>query len=156
MVKLKKIQDALEGLIIINNDRVKLYEKALNKLQDNDEMLYPLFTEMAAQSRLFRNELHEKIKVLGGEDSTESTTTAGKLNRISIDLKNIFTDNAAKTILEACENGEDAAQQTYNNALHDTAFMDDDTIRMIEGQRDALKDSHDVIKRYRDHNHKTF
>jgi len=150
MVKRKKIQRTLEDLIIINNDRVKLYEKALSEMHEIDEPLQALFTEMADQSRLFRNELHQKITLMGEEDSTESTTAAGKLNRVLLDVKNIFTNNTTRTILDACEVAEDTAQQAYNEALKDTVYMDEQTIRLIEWQRDALKDSHDLIKRYRD------
>lgn len=150
MVKVKKIQRKLEDLIVINNDRIKLYEKAIAELNASDDELISLFTEMADQSRFFRNELHEKITLLGEEDSTESSTIKGKMHRVAIDIKNLFTGNTTKAILDACESVEDHAQEAYNEALVDREYIDEDTIRAIEWQRDSLKDSHDVIKRYRD------
>jgi uncharacterized protein (TIGR02284 family) len=150
MVKVKKIQRVLEDLILVNNDRIKLYEKAIRELNGNDEELQLLFTEMADQSRFFRSELHEKITVLGEEDSTEASTIEGKLNRMKMDITNIFTANSTKTILDACESVEDNTQETYTEALQDTEYLDEDSVRIIQSQRDALKDSHDLIKRYRD------
>ena len=67
-----------------------------------------------------------------------------------MDVKNTFTGGDRESILGSCEFGEDAAQKAYNEALETDAEMDADTRQLIMKQKNSLKSSHDIIKKYRD------
>ena len=86
---------------------------------------------------------------MGG--SVESGTTAsGKIYRAWMDVKATFTGNDRKAILASCEFGEDAAQRAYEAAIASDAEMDADVRQLIADQQKTLKNSHDLIKKYRD------
>ena len=150
MVNINKVSTTLHNLVLINNDRAKGYEKASDHIKLIDDELKELFDECAEESHFYANELHEKLRLLGTEDGIESTTLPGKIYRTWMDLKFAFSSADRTTILSACEFVEDAVQKAYNEALEAAEFMDGDTLRMIEVQKNSLRDSHDLIKDYRD------
>jgi uncharacterized protein (TIGR02284 family) len=104
---------------------------------------------MADESRKYKRELEEKILSLGEETATD-TTVSGKIYRVWMDVKNVFTGSDRESILASCEFGEDAAQKAYNEALETDAEMDAETRQLIMEQKNSLKSSHDIIKKYRD------
>jgi uncharacterized protein (TIGR02284 family) len=67
-----------------------------------------------------------------------------------MDMKAVFAGNDAHTILESCERGEDAAQETYEDALEIATDFPTDVKIQIEMQKKSLKASHDLIRKYRD------
>lgn len=146
--------DILNDLILINNDRIAGYEKAMEELKEKDKTdqedldLTVLFEKMIDDSRDMRNALGKEVQVLGGEMS-EGTMTTGKIYRAWMDIKVLFTGKDRYTILANCEQGEDAAQKAYKTALaHEYLphFLHD----LISGQKELLKESHDEIKALRD------
>ncbi len=104
---------------------------------------------MADESRKYKSELVAEVTKLGGEPST-GTTNSGKLYRVWMDAKAIFTGKDRKAILENCEFGEDAAQKAYKMALASDAEIPADSRQLITDQQASLKNSHDIIKKYRD------
>ena len=139
----------LNDLVRINNDRIEGYEKAAEQTRSTDVDLNAIFLKMASESRSYVNELHDEIFSLGGEVSTD-TTVSGKIYRAWMGVKNLFTGSDRNSILESCEFGEDAAQKAYNEALQTDAEINADTRQLIMKQKNSLKNSHDIIKRYRD------
>ena len=150
----KETIETLNDLVLINNDRIAGYEKAIEELKRNDESgqegldLTVLFEKMIDESRGFRNALGTEVQVLGGE-MAEGTMTSGKLYRAWMDVKAVFTGHDRHTILANCEGGEDAAQKAYKSALaeeHLPHFLHD----LISSQKERLRESHDEIKALRD------
>ena len=150
----KKTKDILNDLILINNDRIAGYEKAIEELkskEDTDEEdmdLTILFEKMIDDSRDMRNVLGKEVQILGGE-MAEGTMTSGKIYRAWMDIKAMFSGKDRHTVLSNCETGEDAAQKAYNTALAEEDlphFLHE----MISSQKQILKDSHDEIKALRD------
>ena len=144
----------LNDLILINNDRIAGYEKAIGELKSKDGAtaenidLVVLFERMIDESRENRNALGQEVQVLGGE-MAEGTMTSGKIYRAWMDVKSLFTGKDRHAILAACETGEDAAQKAYNAALEEEDLPD--FLRdIIAEQKDVLLDSHDEIKALRD------
>jgi uncharacterized protein (TIGR02284 family) len=144
-----KLVEVLNDLIEINNDRVVGYEKAAEETKDVDIDLQAIFHKMADESRKYKSELVEEITKLGGEPSS-GTTNSGKLYRVWMDAKTVFTGKDRQAILENCEFGEDAAQKAYKMALASDAEIPADTRQLITDQQASLKNSHDIIKKYRD------
>ncbi|MEO7802185.1 MAG: PA2169 family four-helix-bundle protein [Ginsengibacter sp.] len=145
----EKLIEELNDLIEINNDRINGYEKASDESKDRDVDLQAIFNKMADESRGYKAELTEEVRRLGG-DPDNGTTNSGKLYRVWMDVKAIFTGKDRQAILENCEFGEDAAQKAYNMALASDAEMSAETRNLITDQQSKLKTSHDLIKKYRD------
>ncbi|MEO7444164.1 MAG: PA2169 family four-helix-bundle protein [Ferruginibacter sp.] len=145
-----ELTEVLNDLIEINNDRINGYEKAANEAKDVDVDLKATFSKMADESRKYKAELTEEVNRLGGEAETDDTTNSGKIYRVWMDVKAVFTGHDRKSILANCEFGEDAAQKAYKMALDSDAEMSAETRQIITGQQSSLKTSHDLIKKYRD------
>lgn len=145
----EKLIEALNGLIEINNDRVNGYEKAIEETKDLDIDLKTIFSGMASESRKYSGELTKTVAELGGSPA-DGTTNSGKVYRVWMDIKTLFTGHTRQSLLELCEFGEDAAQKAYTAALASDAEMSADIRQLITGQQAKLKTSHDIIKKYRD------
>ncbi len=142
--------EVLEDLIKINNDRIAGYERAISEAKDLDVDLKATFEGMIRESREYKEELLSKLAATGAaSDNNDDTTTSGKIYRAWMDVKAKFTGNDRKAILESCEFGEDAAQRAYEAALA-TEDLDADVRGLVARQQSSLKNSHDLIKKYRD------
>jgi uncharacterized protein (TIGR02284 family) len=139
----------LNDLIRINNDRIEGYQRAANESKDSDVDLKAIFHEMADQSVKYVNELTAKVASMGADPASD-TTMSGKVYRLWMDLRAAVTGKDRTNILASCEFGEDTAQKAYIAALESDASMDTEVRQMITEQKEALKTSHDTIKKYRD------
>ena len=140
--------DVLNDLIRINNDRIEGYQKAIDESKDLDIDLKTIFSKMTDESRDYVDELRTAISENGGEVAT-GTTASGKVYRAWMDVKSTFTGKDRKAILELCEFGEDAAQEAYRKALA-TEGLSPNVMSLVQEQQASLKNSHDIIKKYRD------
>jgi len=145
----EKVQDLLNDLIQINNDRIAGYGKAANEVSPEDGDLKQLFRQYAQDSSEYVRELSQRVAEAGG-DATTSTTVSGKIYRVWMDMKSAMSDKERKTTLEACEYGEDAAQKAYEKALESDFNIPADIRSLITKQKAQLRKAHDEIKRYRD------
>ncbi len=138
----------LNDLIRINNDRIDGYEKAADEAKDKDVDLQTMFHKFAQESKQYAAELRQLVTQYGG-DPAEDTTVSGKIYRVWMDLKAVITGKDRKAILGSCEYGEDAAQRAYETAL-ETDDLVAEVREVIVNQKASLRQSHDVIKKYRD------
>ena len=145
----KEVISILNDLIRINHDRIAGYEKAIDELKDEDADLRPLFHRYTQESRQYINELTHEVTRLGG-DPAEDTTQSGKIYRVWMDVKAVFTGKDRKTVLSNCEFGEDAAQRAYDMALKSDAELDAPLRDLIVRQKTQLRVAHDEVKRLRD------
>ncbi len=145
----EELAETLNDLVQINNDRIVGYEKAVGQLSAEDVDLKAIFLKMADESRGYVSQLNEYVFRLGDKPARD-TTVSGKIYRVWMDVKNTFSGHDRKSILESCEFGEDAAQKAYDLALKSDAEIDADTRQLIMEQKNSLKNSHDIIKKYRD------
>ncbi|MES2850051.1 MAG: PA2169 family four-helix-bundle protein [Bacteroidota bacterium] len=145
-------KNILNDLVLINNDRIAGYEKALEELKSGTDTenldLHVLFQTLIDQSRDFRNQLGTEVQALG-EDMAEGTMTSGKLYRAWMDVKALFTGKDRHAILASCEGGEDAAQKAYDNALENEE-LPEFLREIISDQKAMLLEAHDEIKSLRD------
>lgn len=146
----EELVEVLNDLIRINNDRIEGYEKAMNETKDIDADLRTLFRRMADQSRQNKVELIQEVQKRGGGADTNSTTNSGKIYRAWMAVKATFSGKDRKSVLAACEYGEDAAQTAYQEAMESEAMMDAEARQLITKQKTSLRESHDLIKRHRD------
>lgn len=140
--------EILNDLVVINNDRIVGYERALEETKDADADLKTLFKKMIDESRKIRLDLAGEVQSLGGEFEA-GTTATGKLYRAWMDVKAVFTGSDRYTVLANCERGEDAAQHAYKNALEEPGLPG--YLRTsLQAQQQILKASHDKIRALRD------
>ncbi len=137
--------ETLNDLILINNDRVKGYERALKETKEKDADLRDIFRQMMAQSRRFNEALISLVRQSGSNPETE-TSFSRKLHRTWMDIKSTLTGNTRKSILMECERGEDASMEAYNEALHEDNGLTETQQQIIAEQAAEQKVSHDTIR----------
>ena len=142
----EKIADVLNSLVQINNDRIEGYGNAANETDEADLKL--LFNGMAAKSKLFISQLSDEVRRYGG-NPTDSTTASGKAFRVWMDFKAILTGKDRKAILASCEFGEDAAQDTYADAIKNGSELPVDIMELIIDQKAQLSADHNRVKALR-------
>lgn len=140
--------EVLNDLIQINNDRIEGYQKANEELKATDTDLHNLFTSFITQSTDLKLALESEIAALGGEIET-GTTTSGKIYRVWMDVKQLFTGKDRQAILDTCEFGEDAAQKAYKEAENNDNILLN-VQKLISSQKLELKASHDKVRILRD------
>ena len=144
--------EILNDLVLINNDRIAGYEKALEELQSKNDSansdLHVMFQRFIDESRDFRNELGREVQVLG-DDMAEGTMTSGKLYRVWMDVKALFSGKDRHAILSSCEGGEDAALEAYEKAL-DQEGLPEFLRELINDQKEILQEAQDDVKMLRD------
>jgi uncharacterized protein (TIGR02284 family) len=149
MAQNENLIEVLNDLIRINNDRTAGYQRASDEARDMDVDLQAMFNRMADESRQYATELTAEVGRMGGDPAT-GTTASGKIYRAWMDVKATFTGKDRTAILASCEYGEDAAQRAYEDALASDAELPANIRQVITNQKAALKNSHDMIKKYRD------
>jgi uncharacterized protein (TIGR02284 family) len=149
MERNEQLNEVLNDLIRINNDRIDGYQKAIEETKDRDVDLQAIFHRMADESKQYASELTSEVQRSGGDVAT-GTTVSGKIYRVWMDVKAVFSGKDRKAILENCEFGEDAAQKAYDSALKSDAPLPAEIRQLIVNQKASLKASHDTIKQYRD------
>lgn len=144
----QKSIDALNTLIVINNDRIEGYETASKETEETD--LKNLFEKLAQTSEECKEELVEEMEKLGGTP-VEGTRVSGKFFRVWMDVKAALTGKDRKVILSSCEYGEDVAVNAYKKVLEDEAQeLTADQLNMINEQYELIKADHDRVKSLRD------
>ena len=149
MEKNESINEILNDLVKINNDRIAGYQKAISEAKDLDIDLKALFESMIRESEQYKSELSTEIVANHGTVEND-TTSSGKIYRAWMDIKSTFTNTDRHSILVSCEFGEDAAQRAYEAALSSPSLTDDKIRSLVQEEKVALKKSHDEIKKQRD------
>jgi uncharacterized protein (TIGR02284 family) len=145
-----KTVEILNDLILINNDRIEGYERALKEIEEGEEDtdLGPLFLKFIDDSRRYKMELGTEVEVLG-KDMETGTSFGGKIHRAWINVKENFTGHDRHSLLDECEFGEDAIKKAYQDALTEgplAAYINE----MLTDQLEELNEAHDEIKELRD------
>ncbi|MBL0049149.1 MAG: PA2169 family four-helix-bundle protein [Bacteroidetes bacterium] len=147
-MKMEKSIEVLNSLIIINNDRMEGYETASKETEEQE--LKSLFSKSIATSQKCKQELVREVTKLGGIPD-EGTRTTGKFFRVWMDVKAALTGKDRKTILNSCEFGEDAAVETYTNAMaNNKEEFTAEQQTMLNAQHALIKADHDNVKALRD------
>ena len=144
MEKSKEIVEVLNDLVMINNDRITGYQRAIKDLKTDDDDLKSLFDQMIVRSQKIKSDLVNEIQVLHGDVET-GTTDLGKIYRAWMEVKAVFTGESRHAILSNCEAGEDAAQKAYKKAL-ETERLPAFLRELLTQQQITLKDSHNEIR----------
>ncbi len=144
MEKSKEIIEVLNDLILINNDRISGYQRAIKELKMDDGDLKSLFDRMIIESQQIKSDLAHEVQVLHG-DVEQGTTEMGKIYRAWMDVKAIFTGESRHTILSNCEAGEDEVQKAYRKAL-ETERLPAFLRELLTSEQATLRNSHNEIR----------
>jgi uncharacterized protein (TIGR02284 family) len=112
MDNIKAAIETLNDLVLINNDRIAGFQRALSELKDEDANLKHTFINLISDSHRFKMEIATEVAALG-KDIETGTSTSGKLHRTWLDLKAAFNGHSKHSILEECEFGEDTIKKAY-------------------------------------------
>jgi len=145
--------ELLNDLILINNDRIEGYTRALGEVEQEpgDRDLEPIFLRLIDDSRRYKTQIGTEIQSMGGEIAS-GTTIGGKIHRAWLSVKESFNGTDRHSILDECESFEDAIRDTYEDILRDVtlpAYI----IDMLDGQMQEILAAHDQIKELRDSVH---
>lgn len=84
-----------------------------------------------------------------GGTPIESGSTAGFMHRAWMDIKSTFSDDNEEAVLEACETGEKAALEDYDEFLNKIT-IGAETRTVVENQRNHIADTLGKVKRLED------
>jgi len=143
----EKTIEALNSLIVINNDRVEGYETAAKETDAAD--LKSLFASLRSTSTENLSALRAAVTRLGGKIE-EGTRTTGKFFRAWMDVKAALTGKDRQAILSSCEFGEDKALEAYEDVLEDASGLASEELTLIRTQQSNLRADHDKVKALRD------
>lgn len=135
MNNLEKLNGQLNELITKNYDAEKGYKKAAD-LAKNPE-LKGYFTNQAQNRYDFGHALKNEIKSTGG-DVDKGTSLKGDLHRAWMSVKDTFSANDDKAMLEEVVRGEEAAVEEYNEILSD-ATLAPTTQNLIKNQVQSVQ-----------------
>ncbi len=142
--------DQMNRIIQTNIDRREGYEKAIE--QTEDPQLKDLFRDCQTQSEGYLNELRE-IAGSSGAETVSTTSTAGDLYRVWMDIKQALSVNNTKAVLQSCERGEDVALNAYRQATDPeatNAVTEDTLLSTLNKQKDGILVMHNRVKALRD------
>ncbi|MEX8548905.1 MAG: PA2169 family four-helix-bundle protein [Mucilaginibacter sp.] len=127
----------LNSLVNILNDGKKGYDSAAETTDSLE--LKAVFEKDSIERAAYAAELKAHIKTHGGnEDGNESGGLLGAVHRGWIDIKQAFTGNDNKSILEAIETGEKAAIEKYDGFIAD--YTDHaDHLALLQKQRNGIQ-----------------
>ncbi len=145
---IEKTAEALNDLIIINNDRYEGYQKA--KEQTTDPDLKTIFSAYSTQSLANNEKLRSLVPATEETPERDETRLTGKFYRAWMDVKNALDEGNRKKILSSCEYGEDVAKRAYEDALGDRAELSPETVATIKNQYDDILKAHNQVKALRD------
>jgi len=106
--------ERLHELIQTNEDSIKGYSDAAEHLKEGE--LSTIFYRLSQQRALFKEELKNCVRDLGGEE-LESTKVTHTLNRIWMDFKSGLHGSDTEKIIQDCQKAELGAIQSYEKAL---------------------------------------
>ena len=141
--------EVMNDLILMNNDRIKGYQKTIKNLKEKDKDLQDVFSEIIEQTTEFNRQLSEQVTQMGAEAETH-TSASGKMHLAWISLRATFTGHNRRALLAECERGEDALRQGYFEALNEDNDLSSYQWELISEQAAAMKLTHDRIKALRD------
>lgn len=134
---------ALRNLIILNDDRYEGYKTSAEDTRETE--LRNLFISFSEQSLKFSSELG---RLLPGrpESGHGSTTVAGKLFRVWVDIKSSISARDKKGILTACLTGEETMLGAYDETLAQKNFIPGPVLELVRGQREKLREGMERVR----------
>lgn len=129
-----KVISELNTLLARNYDAERGFKEAAENV--DHPLLKDFFIGSASQRYDFGHQIKDEIYKVGGEPN-KGTSGSGDLHRAWMNLKDLFTSQDGKAMLEECDRGEKAALDDYNKVLEDDN-LPSDTRKVIMLQRETI------------------
>jgi uncharacterized protein (TIGR02284 family) len=130
----KQVIKELNTLLKRNYDAEKGFEEAASHV--DNPLLKDFFVGSARQRYDFGHQIKDEIAKVGGKPD-KGTSGSGDMHRMWMNLKNLFTTNDNKAMLEECERGEQSALADYSEILKDDN-LPPSTKKVIGQQRETI------------------
>jgi uncharacterized protein (TIGR02284 family) len=137
--------DVLNTLIETCTDGERGFRNIAAHVHSGD--LRTLFASRASECRQACADLRAQVLQLGGDPETGGSAS-GALHRGWVALLGTLAGHSDKSLLQACERGEDSALARYRDAL-DQALPDNIRL-LIERQFEGVKRNHAQVRSLRD------
>ncbi|MGZ0708522.1 PA2169 family four-helix-bundle protein [Coraliomargarita sp. W4R53] len=136
----------LERLAIHVNDSVKGYEKAAERVQEEDASLALSFREIESSRRERADALNSRLKCIG-EDEMERGSLEGSTHRALISVKDMFTSSEnTKAVIDEAIRGEEKLIDYINDTFDDVDAMDGETVRTINDLRVCVQQATQLLQ----------
>ena len=136
----------LERLVIHANDSVKGYEKAAERVQNEDANLALNFREIINNRRERIHALNSRLECIG-EDEKERGSLEGGTHRALISIKDMFTssENTDAVIKEAIR-GEEKLLKYIEDTFDDVDVMDGGTVSAINELKQCVQQATQLLE----------
>lgn len=111
----QNVNKALEDLIEVNQEGIKVYRDASGKMQHPD--LKTILYRLSQQRALFEAELKDDMRDMGGEPDNISSDLQGTLKDIWQNFKSGLHGADTEKIIDDLKTNESSAMRAYENAL---------------------------------------
>lgn len=149
MQQSKEWAKIFNDLVIINVDRIKVYNKAIASLEQSDEDLKALLIQKASKSKKHISILQQMIQSIGGKIS-QGVPTRGKVYRTWKDVKSLFKVKYQENSIEYCEVGVNDVVRAYRTALSIDGEMSADVCNKLLSQMTSFNQDQNEIKALRE------
>ena len=139
------VVSVLNDLVETSKDGEKGFRKAAEDA--HDAQLKTMFLSRAEDCTRGARELQDAVQGLGGKPETGGSMS-GALHRGWVSLLGTLSGYSDKSLLEACEKGEDSAMERYRDALDEA--LPDNIRLLIERQYEGVKRNHAQVRSLRD------
>lgn len=129
-----RVVSELNTLLTRNYDAEKGFKEAAENV--DHPLLKDFFIGSASQRYDFGHQIKDEIAKVGGEPD-KGTSGSGDVHRVWMNLKDLFTSQNGKAMLEECDRGEKAALHDYNKVLKDDQ-LPPDAKKVIQRQRETI------------------
>ncbi|MDP1805762.1 MAG: PA2169 family four-helix-bundle protein [Acidimicrobiales bacterium] len=137
-----------KDLMTVLEDGREGFHAAADKLESTDRAdLASTFRRLGDQRGQFHAELQEMARAYG-DAVDEGGSVAGTLHRGWMAVKDALAGSDPHGVLDAAEQGEDHAVETYEKAL--TEDLSVDLRGVVERQLVAVRAAHDEVRALRD------
>src|ERR1043166_6772938 len=104
------------------------------------------FEQKAMRCREGARQLQQIVREMGGSPDREGSVS-GDMHRFWMNIKSSIAGMDDHAVLDECERGEDAAKESYENALKQD--LPGDVRLVVERQYAEVKANHDRVKELR-------
>jgi uncharacterized protein (TIGR02284 family) len=141
-----KTIEILNDLIVINDDRIEGYEKAIKEFKERGDTGPDrwFFSKFIRASKGYKRELRTKIAALTTK-MEDNNSFLGKIHLAWMAVRGVFTSHDRSSLLKESEYGEAIMEKAYQHTLKGKTLTPD--IReVLTTQHAELKDAHDDIR----------
>ncbi|MDQ8194460.1 PA2169 family four-helix-bundle protein [Coraliomargarita sp. SDUM461004] len=140
------VKRELERLVIHANDSVKGYEKAAERVQNEDANLALCFREIESNRRERVAALNSRLECIG-EEEKDRGSLEGTTHRALISVKDLFTSSQnTDAVVDEAIRGEEKLIDYIQDTFDDVEALDGETTRAIHDLKHCVQGAIDRLR----------